>query len=365
MLPKQTDYIIVGQGIAGTVLAYTLISQKKKVLIIDDSNPDTSSKVAAGIFNPVTGKRLARTWQAGLIFPYLYQFYQQMEQTLGISILHSRDIYRPFTSIEEQNAWTAKTSSPELSAYTSTQFDTSAYTSGIHNPFGGLEIKGAGFVNVGLMLEAAKKYFLQGNMYTEQPFTYEDIVLENDKVSWQGIEAKKILFCEGTFVSQNPYFNWLPFNEVKGELLTLKMPGLQTNNIINQGVFVLPLGNDMYKVGATYKWDNLDWETTLQAREELEDKLARLIKLPYRITGQQAGIRPASEDRRPFLGLHPEHPALGIFNGLGTKGVSLAPFYARHFYEHLEEDKELDKETHINRFFSLYYKSTNLNNHLL
>lgn len=363
MLPTKTDYIIVGQGIAGTVLALTLLGQGKKVLVVNNSHSGSSSKVAAGIFNPVTGKRLAKTWQGDLIFPFLHQFYRQMEQLLQVPLIYSKNIYRPFLSIEEQNAWTAKTASPELIQYTHTDFDTAVY-SGIRNPYGGLEITQSGYVDVPVLLAAAKLYLEQHHSLAERVFAYEDIVLQNNSISWQGIQAKKILFCEGTFISENPYFNWLPFNNVKGELLTVWISGLLSKNIITRGVFVLPLTDNLYKVGATYQWDNLNWEISRQARQELEEKLAGLIELPFETIDQQAGIRPASLDRRPFIGLHPEIESLGVFNGLGTKGISLAPYYASEFCKHLEEGKELDKETHINRYFSLYYKSNTLNNHL-
>lgn len=364
MLPSKTDYIIIGQGIAGTVLAFTLLKEGKKVVVIDNPHSGSSSKVAAGIFNPVTGKRLVKTWQGDLIFPFLHHFYRQLEKVLDTSILHTKNIYRPFISIEEQNAWTAKTASPELIKYTHTDFDNTAYASGICNPYGGLEISQSGYVDVAAMLTAAKIYLQERQLLIESGFTYEDIKLQSKRVSWQGIEAKKILFCEGTFIQQNPYFNWLPFNNVKGELLTVRIEGLLSNNIINRGIFILPVGNGLYKVGATYQWGELNREVTRQAREELEEKLASLIDLPFETVAQQAGIRPASLDRRPFIGLHPEFEALGIFNGLGTKGISLAPYYAQKFYEYLEASKELDKETHINRYFSLYYKSDKLNNHL-
>jgi glycine/D-amino acid oxidase-like deaminating enzyme len=354
---KETDYIIVGQGIAGTVLSYTLLQQGKRVVVIDKGTLSSSSKVAAGIFNPITGKRLAKTWQADLLFPFLQQFYRQMENVLGIQILYLKNIYHPFISIEEQNSWIAKSSSPQLAGYIHTQINHAVYAAGIHNPFGGIEITQAGYVDVVAMLEAYKVYLQQQDIYIEDTFAYQDIRIGKNNVHWNGIQARKILFCEGTYTDNNPYFNWLPYNFVKGELLVVRIKGLQMKQIVNRGIFILPLGEDVYKVGATYQWDDLHPQTTQQARGELTEKLTQLIELPFEIVDHQAGIRPASLDRRPYIGLHPEIEALGIFNGLGTKGISIAPFYARHFYEHLEKGKELEKEAHINRYFPLYYKS--------
>lgn len=353
----KVDYLIVGQGIAGSVLSYMLIRQGYQVMVLDSGSTHTSSKVAAGIFNPVTGKRLVKTWEADKIFPFLESFYTGMEKVLGAKLFYPMPIYRPYKTIEEQNSWTAKTSSPDLVSYTETQVNNSAYSKFIHNPYGGMLIKHSGYIDIPVMLRAHQKYLINQKSYLQKVFTYTDVEVLDGQVVWQDIQAKKILFCEGTYNIKNPYFHWLPFEQVKGELLIVHIPDIQLDHIINRGIFILPLKDDLYKVGATYEWDNLTWETTKKAEQELTDKLKELIKIPFTVIDHQAGIRPASPDRRPFIGLHPEYPVFGIFNGLGTKGVSLAPYLAHLFMEHLNKNKELDKEVHINRYFSLYYKS--------
>ncbi|MEO6686601.1 MAG: FAD-dependent oxidoreductase, partial [Dyadobacter sp.] len=128
------------------------------------------------------------------------------------------------------------------------------------------------------------------------------------------------------------------------------------NQIVNQGIFILPVSGTKCRVGATYSWENLNWETTQSAREELEEKLKPILKVPYKISGQSAGIRPSSHDRRPMLGIHPDQPRLGIFNGLGTKGVTLAPFFAKELAEYLVHHKELSEAVNIKRYFSLYFR---------
>lgn len=353
----EVDYIIVGQGIAGSVLSYTLMQQGSKVMVVDNGSSFTSSKVAAGIFNPVTGKRLVKTWEADKLFPFLENFYMGMEWELQADFFHLMPIYRPYKSIEEQNSWTAKTALPELIAYTESKVNNQAYSRSIHNPFGGILITNSGFIDIPVLLKAHQQYLIARNSYLQQPFNYADIEVLERQVIWHGIKAKKILFCEGTHNSKNPYFHWLPFELVKGELLLVHIPGMNIDHIINRGVYILPMGNNYYKVGATYEWDNLNWETTPDAKQEITDKLKGLVKLPFTVIDHLAGIRPATADRRPFIGLHPEYPVFGIFNGLGTKGISLVPYFTNHLVEHLEEGKDLDTEVHINRYFSLYYKS--------
>jgi glycine/D-amino acid oxidase-like deaminating enzyme len=355
----EVDYIIVGQGIAGTALSYALIQRGKKVLVIDRGAEASSSKAAAGIFNPVTGKRLSKTWEADNLFPFLQDFYTHMESDIKANFLHLLPVYRPFISIEEQNAFISKTASPEFAHYTDVPENYTIYSPYIHNPYGGILIKQSGYVDVPNMLEAYRQFLINSYSYCQDSFTYADIQYTATHVVWKGFAAKKILFCEGTFNKENPYFNWLPFVQVKGELLLVHIPGTEIQHIINRGIFILPLGKEMFKVGATYTWDDLSWKPTQEARAELTGKLKELLKIPFTVTDHLAGIRPASADRRPFVGFHPENPALGIFNGLGTKGISLAPYFAHQFVEHLEEDKDLHREVHINRYFSLYYRSKN------
>jgi glycine/D-amino acid oxidase-like deaminating enzyme len=354
----ETDYIVVGQGIAGTALSYALIRKGSKVLVVDNGSVNSSSKAAAGIFNPVTGKRLARTWEADKLFPFLQEFYKAMEKDLQASFLHLLPIYRPFTSIEEQNSWIAKTSSPELSLYTDTRANAQLYSSYLHHPYGGMLIKQSGYIDIPVLLEAYKKFLISRNSYLQHDFNSTDVEVSDSQVTWKGIKAKKILFCEGTHIEKNPYFHWLPFQHVKGELLVVQIQGLETAYIINKGIFVLPIGNFMFKVGATYEWNELNWLPTAQARQEIIEKLKELIKIPFVVTDHLAGIRPASADRRPFIGLHPEYPVFGVFNGLGTKGVSIAPYFAQQFVDYLEKGKDLHKEVLTDRYFSLYYKST-------
>ena len=202
-----------------------------------------------------------------------------------------------------------------------------------------------------LMLKSMKSYIFEN-------FDYQHIDFQKEAVFYKNIEIKKILFCEGYEACQNPFFNWLPFNPVKGENLIVLVEDYPLTEIINQGTFILPIdGQGKCRLGATYSWDNLDWDITDEARDSLEEKIKGYLKKPYQILEQQAGIRPSTDDRRPFVGLHPEHPELGIFNGLGTKGVTLAPYFSEQFAKFLESGEDLDAEVNIERVFSLYFRS--------
>ena len=354
------DYLIVGQGIAGSILAWTLEQRGQRVLIVNDCTTPSSSKVAAGIFNPLTGRKLVLTWKANDILPFAQRFYADLEKSLHTTLLHFCNVYRPYRSIEEQNTCLSQTAEPNLQQYVAETTNDPYFGSFVENPYNGLEITQSGWVNCVELVEKIEKYFLEKNQYLNERFNYELIENQNDGVFYKGIKIKKILFCEGFEARENPFFDWLPHNPAKGQTILVNIEDYTLPEIINQGIFIIPIDKKgLCKVGATYSWDDLDSINTDDARAFLEEKLQLLIKRPYRIIEQQAGVRPATQDRRPFVGLHPEFPHLAIFNGLGSKGVSLAPYFAAQLADFLESDKEIDPLVNIERFFTLYFHKKN------
>ena len=350
------DYLIVGQGLAGTTLAMHLIDLGKRIRIINDCSKPSSSKVAAGIFNPLTGKKLVKTWLADELFPYAQNFYSRMEDRLGGKFIHTTSIYRPFRSIAEQNSYLAQTSDPAVAQYIADGIGVNAISDYINAEYGGLEVIRSGWIDLPLLLEKSKLYFQLKGCYQECDFHISDLEITADQVGWNGLKYGKMIFCQGFEATQNDMFNWLPFAPVKGQILEVATEKQLQPYIINQGIFILPLSESLCRVGATYSWDDLDWETTESARQELDTKFQQLFKAEYKIVGQMAGIRPSSNDRRPIVGMHPVHSNVGILNGLGTKGVTLAPFFSNQLVSYLESGKELNPLVNIKRYFSLYFR---------
>lgn len=350
------DYILVGQGIAGTALAWHLIQTGKRVLVVNDSTRPSASLVAAGIYNPLTGRKLVKTWMADTIFPYAVNFYSQLEGTLHGRFVHPLPIYRPYRTPEERKSFLTHASEAGISEYIQDQPDGQPDISGLHAPFGGLVVNGGGWIDLISLLEKSRKRFIEKNQYLECDFFSKNLKINESSIVWDGIESGKVIFCQGVDARENSLFDWLPFNPVKGQILDVLFDSYSAEKIVNQGIFILPSpqgGN--YRVGATYSWHDLDWQTTDDGREYLENKLRSLVLDAYTILGQRAGLRPSSKDRRPLVGLHPVHRAIGVFNGLGTKGVTLAPYFASEFVQYLENGKELNSEVNIDRHFSLYY----------
>lgn len=350
------DYLIVGQGIAGTCLAWHLLERNQRFLLVDSPTAPSSSTVAAGIFNPLTGRKLVKTWLADTLFPYAWEFYSKTEQKLGIRAQHSTDIFRPYRNLTEKENYLRWTADPEYKAYiaaSQTDFSASRF---IHAPHNGLSISRSGWLDLPHFLAGSRTYFRKLGLFQEAHFSSADLALEPNRVTWKETTFTKVINCMGIGAQNDPLFHWLPFNPVKGQILDCQIEGYDLDRIVNQGVFILPLANGAVRIGATYSWHDLDWETTEDARKYLDNKLMGLLKAPYFVQNQLAGIRPSTKDRRPFVGRHPEFGQLYIFNGLGTKGVTLAPFFAKQLVDLLLVDQEINLEANIARYFSLYSK---------
>lgn len=341
------DYLIVGQGLAGTLLSYYLIKHRKKVLVLNNSNSVPSSRVAAGLFSPVTGPASVATWRADELIPFAFNLYTELEELLNVKLLHKKTLVRLFSGYKDQNDWQAKSNSDPRDFF---EFDNSK----VNNLFGGFRVKNAGNVDLKVLLDRYKSFLEERMIYKEEIFDYSLLQYNSAGVTYKDLEADKIIFCEGYMGQCNPWFRFLPFEPNKGEVLTATCDALQIEEIISKGIFILPLGGNQYKIGSTYDRENINFEITEAARSELLEKAESIVKYPINVIIQEAGIRPSVRDRRPILGPHPENSRFNIFNGLGSKGTILAPFFANMLAAHLTEGLEIEREVHINRFMKFY-----------
>ncbi len=340
------DYLIIGQGIAGSALAWLLSKASQRVLVINNQATNQASQVAPGIYNPIAGRYLAKTWLADQLFPAMHQFYQAVGTELGAQLLYPKTIFTPFLNDQEQELWLSKSQELGYRDYLDV-VDATYQADQVFNNYGGILIKQAGYLDVPGFLSAIRSYLQAKDCYREGDFVYKELQLGTG-VSYRDIQAHQVIFCEGAQAKHNPFFSYLPFRLVKGEILTIQLAS-HLDTIYNRGVFVLPKSDSQAIVGSTYDWQDLSLHATEKARQALEGNLRKLLKLPYRVLAQQAGIRPATYDRRPWIGLHPHYPQVGIFNGLGTKGVSLAPYWAAALVGFLLNQENLPSEVQLNR----------------
>jgi glycine oxidase len=348
---RKVDYLIVGQGLAGSCLAIQLINQNKKIFIFDEPRKNRASAVAAGLFNPITGKMMTRTWKADELFSYLHTFYRETEKLLSTHFFHPFPLYRPFISIEEQNGWMGKSADLDMTEYIDRVFSSPTFPDEVNDPFGGLLLRSSGYLNVPLFISSVREFFLQRNAFQLKTFNEEELEFFNDHVRYQDILAEKIIFCSGLNSLQGKFFNFVPLKPLKGETMSIQIEE-SFERIYNRGVYIVP-GQEkfQFKVGATYNTKDEKEGVTESGKIELLEKLNSLLKISYQEGKQDWGFRPTSPDRRPILGKHPAHPSLVIFNGLGTKGVSLAPYFSGQLAGWLLGISKIDRLVDVSRYY--------------
>ncbi|WP_339877695.1 FAD-binding oxidoreductase [uncultured Algoriphagus sp.] len=345
----EIDFLLIGQGLAGTALAYRLKQAGKKIKIIDNPKANNSSRIAAGLFNPVTGRKMVKTWNADLLFPMIIPFYQELERITGRKFLTERPIYRPFLTIEEQNEWMGHSADPGFETYLE-KIHQESQSEHLKDPFGGVMLRNSGWLNINNLLDAMSAYFKE-ELILEQ--FDEDLLSRTDELwKYGGIEAKAIIYCNGLGSMRSKFFNYLPFAPVKGEILEVKQE-FTPDYVVNRGVFRVHLKDNIHRVGSTYTKHDLEVGPTNEAKTELLEKLIDLVRLPVgEIISHKTGIRPATRDRKPFLGKHPFEDGVYIFNGFGAKGVSLIPYFSAQMVDHLLKNKAIDFEVDIARYFN-------------
>jgi glycine oxidase len=350
------DYLIVGQGLAGSCLAWQLLQRGKSVLVLDVPKNNRCSMMAAGLFNPVTGKLMTRTWLAETLFQSLFDFYPKLEQTLQQKFFHPMPLYRPFLSVQEQNEWMGYSAQPENQKFIELIHTQSAFGDQVYDAFGGLVIKQCGYVDVPTFLNNFRAYLVEQNSFAEELFDESQLSYSTSGITYKQWNASAIIFCMGTSTSSTKLWRALPVKPLKGETLTLKLAE-KPKLIYNRGVYIVPGIENHYKVGATYETQNLSETITEAARLELTTRTRELLKMPFETVNQNWGLRPTSPDRRPMLGHHPDSKNVITFNGLGTKGVSLAPYFSAHLADWLTSKDEIMPTVNIKRFKALYSKS--------
>ncbi|MEZ4802022.1 MAG: FAD-binding oxidoreductase [Gelidibacter sp.] len=345
---NEVDYIIVGCGLAGIAFCEQLDSNGKTYLVFDDKSQQ-SSAVAAGLYNPVVLKRFTEVWKAKQQLALALPYYHKLETKLKVKLNHPLPVFRRFASIEEQNDWFIASDKPNLAPYLSSILVKNDNSS-VVAPLGFGEVLQTGRIDTKLLTKSYKNKLKLEKRYVYETFEYAYLKIGDTVLEYKDIKANHIVFAEGFGMVHNPIFNDLPLNVAKGEVITIKAPDLKIDYVLKSSIFVIPEGNDLYSVGATYNWKDKTHQTTEEAKNELVFQLKELITCNFEIVDQRAGIRPTVKDRRPLVGLHPIYKNVAILNGLGTRGVMVAPYVAKQLFEHIEFGNPLDKEIDIKRF---------------
>jgi glycine/D-amino acid oxidase-like deaminating enzyme len=338
------DYLIIGQGLAGTMVADQLLRRGRRVMVVDDGHLESSSMVAAGNVNPVSGRRFTLSHRYQESAPAAIEAYERLSRELGFPFIERRPVVRVFRGIEEVRTWEARAEDPCFARLVWERVDRLPQGDAVRAPHGALVIRDAFQVRLPELLRRFRERLEVGGQLMEQPFRDSDLVVSADRVGWGGVEAGRAIFCEGARIRENPLWSSVRLRPAKGEMVRVRIPGLESGWVLQCGIHVIPIGEDRFWVGATVDWEDLQPAPSTAGRATLTRQLERLITLPHEVFDHDAAVRPSTVNRTPILGFHPDTDRLAVLNGLGAKGALWAPACAAQLARCLEEGDLLHGE---------------------
>lgn len=345
------DFLLVGQGLAGSLLAWELIHAGARVMVIDDGHRSASSTAAGGLINPLAGLRFNHPPRTAAWLARAHALYRELADRFGQAFYHPVDMLRVFRSDEQVRFHTRRAQDPDSRDYLGDRLEPGTSGQPIHDPYGSFPQTQTGYIDVAELLMALRDWLTgQGALHAGK-LDYRAIQLNHDRIEAGGIGAHHLVFCEGYRLQTNPWFRHLPLQAEKGEILTLHSPTWLGDRIVNASHWLIPLGNGRYRLGATHDRERLDNIPTEQARNELLDALHTLtgLDVAVQIETHRAGVRPGTHDRYPLLGTHAQEPRVHLFNGFGARGALSIPWYAQRFANYLLQGEALPEEADLGR----------------
>lgn len=350
---KKYDNIIIGSGIAGTTLLLKLLKHypNEKSLIISNSELSNCSAIAAGMANPLAFKRLGIIPGGEILMSSSREFYKYVESQFNIELLHQTPTLKLITSVKELNDISIhleNNQSENINSIIEKNSNPSINAQDI------LKVNSTYWLNTELYINFLKDVRHLNFDRIETTFSASSLNQIDNQYNYSSnnvnVVATRIFFCEGHLIAQNPFFNWIPMKPAKGETLIIESSTLQSDDIINKDAYLVPLSQEHYKLGATYKWENINDTIEESSKIELIEKLNKMINCDYKVVDQKAGVRPSSKDRKPIIGMHPFHKNMYVLNALGTRGVMLAPYYAEMLLKSIFKGDSIAMDVNISRF---------------
>lgn len=345
---RTMEALIIGGGLAGIAISERLTEREFSFDLLCDRTQNSSTGIATGMYNPVVFRRLNLSWMVDDLLPEMHAFFEGIEERLNLSLKHAISFEKRIPSEDYAALWEKRLREEELHPQ---------FMAPIQDGFG--PVKQAGMVDCSLLQEAYLEHLAKSDQLINARFDHSQVQLNEDgSANYLGKRYDLIIFCEGPFAIENPFFNWLPFNLCQGEWIIIETEEALTNKVVNNVTNVIPLGDNRYKLSSTYSWKTLDGKPHQEEADALIENFQQLYpNVRFKVVDHRAALRPTVADRRPYLGRHPEYPQLTIFNGLGSKGVMLAPYFSKQLVDHLMEDKPLLPEVDIQRHIKRYHRS--------
>ena len=363
---RQIDILIIGQGICGSFLHLELERAGLSHIVIDEALPFTASRVAAGLINPVTGRRLVTTWMIDDLLAFALDAYQRVADVLGSPFLAPVVVADLFPTAQMRLAFLNRLE--EGGPYLRLPADEYDLLGRFHYTFGYGLIEPSYLVDLPGLLAAVRQRMKKQGVLQEERFAIDELqvsgrpgdIANEAGVRYRDITARRIIFCDGVASFSSPYFSRLPFAPNKGEALIVEIPEWKDQSaaidrrgertVFKKGISLVPWRDDLYWAGSSYEWSFEHAHPTEEFRQRTEAALREWLKQPFRTVEHLASVRPATLERRPFVGFHPVHSAVGILNGMGTKGCSLAPYFAHELVRFMVTGSPIRADADIKRF---------------
>lgn len=376
---SMLDYLIVGGGIAGSMLAFEFLKRGKKIALLDDNMASAACLVAAGVINPITGKRLVKSWRSDKAHSFAKKSYSELEKKLGSNFFYERSILQLCKSEEECLLWGGRLDDPEYAEFVDKKFPPKTFEN-LNDSCGSFLVGRSAWVEPRGAMEAFSSALKKAGVLFCEKFDYCSLTKGDANLSYKNFKFKKIIFCEGWKVLENPFFNWLPYRPAKGEIITLKTNLPLGENIVHRGNWIMKASENSFRMGSTWDRENLNSSPTDEARLELLKAVPSMFfssqkqfkfssfdscgfplgisngDVFFEIEFSEAGVRPCTSTTRPLLGAHPEDSRILSFNGFGSKGFALSPYFAKHFADYLDEISPLDAEADLRRHVKKFYR---------
>ena len=315
MPTPETPWLIVGQGLAGSCLAWEFF-QRSIPFEITDNGHGGSSRVAAGMVNPITGKNFHPSWRIEEFHPQAMRFYTELEEKLNTRFWHPLPVLRLASSEKEWKKIAGKLDSPEVAPWLqSTDFTPPEGFAGA------VELKGGGRLDTPAFMEATRSFFSD---YGSHSISQHDTSLTH---------PRRIL-CEGALGLIQTQLG--QHRCAKGEILTVRADWPETHIRIGAGGWLVPIGDGHFRIGSTYEWDELDESPTDAGQKRIIEIAEKLGGQDFEITAHVAGIRPILRRSEPLIGKNTAGD--WIFNALGSKGSLYAPRMASMLADWIEKD---------------------------
>lgn len=341
-------FLIIGCGISGICMAHETAKAGIDLMMIDPCIEQTSSFIAGGLINPISGRKNAQQWNIEALLVKAHDTYGELSTLLHKQIYRSTEIIK-FHKTE--NAATEWRDLPQNNFATAT--DIRPLEEKIHCAHGGIKISGALQIYTLALIQSYRSHLEAENKLYKQRFIPEQLVQKDNNFRYNDQEYSHLILCQGIECMHDPFFGYLPFKPDKGESFTLRIDELPQQFVYHKGIILIPLGENIFWAGATDTWDDVSTLPTAEARAELCQKLDELLKLPYSILEHRAAVRPAMKDRTPVVGAHSLYPNIYVLNGMGAKGMSLAPYYAEILLQHILTGSAIPKAVNVLRFAGL------------